>query len=303
MPGSPGRCFVREPSRPAASACRDSRPEQDQPGPGGISRPRPSPAARCSGSRGGRWRCRSLGHPGRRSVALAVVRRAQERAALHHLAGDRRACGVEAAGRGGPCGRRPRSTRLRLAVVLVPVGRPLPDVAGHVEQAVAVRAGTSRPGAVPSKPSRRRFSLGNSPCHVLATWRPPGASSSPQANSAPSRPPRAARSHSASVGSALPAQRGVRLDVGPGDVHDGVLRPAPDRAGRARRDGASRRRARSAHQWYVVAQVDASAGAPEDRPRPGRPARDRARVVGRIGGSSATVTWPVAARSGGTGRS
>ena len=39
----------------------------------------------------------------------------------------------------------------------------------------------------------------------LGMCRPSGVNSSPQANSAPSRPPRAANSHSASVGSSLPA--------------------------------------------------------------------------------------------------
>ena len=44
------------------------------------------------------------------------------------------------------------------------------------------------------------------PSHVLAMMRPPGRASSPQVKAAPSRPPRAAYSHSASVGSAAPAQ-------------------------------------------------------------------------------------------------
>src|SRR5215813_11469356 len=60
-------------------------------------------------------------------------------------------------------------------------------------------------GAVPSKPSVRRFCQGNSPCQVLAIDLPPGVKSSPQTYSAPSSPPRAANSHSASVGSVLPA--------------------------------------------------------------------------------------------------
>src|SRR3954452_5130462 len=38
-------------------------------------------------------------------------------------------------------------------------------------------------------------SIGNSPCQVLAIWLPAGVNSSPQAYSAPSRPPRAANSH------------------------------------------------------------------------------------------------------------
>ena len=61
-------------------------------------------------------------------------------------------------------------------------------------------------GAVPSNPSSHVLRNGNSPCHQLASSSPPGDRSSPQAYSAPSIPPRAARSHSASVGNSLPAQ-------------------------------------------------------------------------------------------------
>ena len=60
-------------------------------------------------------------------------------------------------------------------------------------------------GAVYSHPSAWVLWFGKSPCQTLAMWRPPGVSSSPHANSAPSSPPRAARSHSASVGISLPA--------------------------------------------------------------------------------------------------
>ena len=76
------------------------------------------------------------------------------------------------------------------------VGRPLPDVAGHVEQPVAV-GGNVPTGDVPRWPRH-----GKSPTHRLARC---GSSSSPHANAAPSSPPRAAYSHSASVGSAAPA--------------------------------------------------------------------------------------------------
>ena len=66
--------------------------------------------------------------------------------------------------------------------------------------------GNAPTGDVPSYPSTRVFSYGNSPCQVFAIAFPFGMSSSPQANSAPSSPPRAANSHSASVGSSFPAQ-------------------------------------------------------------------------------------------------
>ena len=44
------------------------------------------------------------------------------------------------------------------------------------------------------------------PSQVFAMIRPSGRGSSPQVNSVPSRPPRAAYSHSASVGRSAPAQ-------------------------------------------------------------------------------------------------
>ena len=55
-------------------------------------------------------------------------------------------------------------------------------------------------GDVPTYPRQ-----GKSPYQRLAIRCPSGSASSPQAKRAPSRPPRAARSHSASVGSTLPA--------------------------------------------------------------------------------------------------
>src|SRR5262249_49111600 len=67
-------------------------------------------------------------------------------------------------------------------------------------------AGNAPTGEVPSYPSSRVFRMGNSPCQVLAIHSPPGLNSPPHANSAPSSPPRAASSHSASLGMALPAQ-------------------------------------------------------------------------------------------------
>ena len=61
-------------------------------------------------------------------------------------------------------------------------------------------------GAVPAKPSASKFRQGKGPCQVFAKWRPAGASSSPHTYSAASSPPRAAHSHSASVGRVLPDQ-------------------------------------------------------------------------------------------------
>src|SRR3546814_11678233 len=82
--------------------------------------------------------------PRRRAVALAIVDGAQVRSALHNLAADARAggrivialrerrtarVGDRAAGRFGP-----RALRRR-----IPVARPFPDIADHVEKPLAVR--------------------------------------------------------------------------------------------------------------------------------------------------------------------
>jgi len=61
-------------------------------------------------------------------------------------------------------------------------------------------------GDVPRLSGGLRFCPGNSPCQVFAITFPRGNGSSPQVKTAPSRPPRAANSHSASVGSSLPTQ-------------------------------------------------------------------------------------------------
>ena len=66
------------------------------------------------------------------------------------------------------------------AVLLVPVGRPLPDVAGHVVQGRSRWRGTSRPARSTRSRPRAGSRRGNSPCQVLAMCRPPGANSSPQ---------------------------------------------------------------------------------------------------------------------------
>src|SRR5215208_644275 len=82
-----------------------------------------------------------LSHAGGRPVAAAVVGRAQVRAPLHHPAGNR----GDITGIMAPLplaaawvGRRATGMG-RLAVGLVPVAGPFPDVADHVVQAVAVR--------------------------------------------------------------------------------------------------------------------------------------------------------------------
>ena len=87
-----------------------------------------------------------------------------------------------------------------------PVRRPLPDVAGHVVEAVAVGRERASPARSPRSRRRRCSAAGKSPCQTFILCSPPGSSSSPQGYAFPSSPPRAANSHSASVGSRAPAQ-------------------------------------------------------------------------------------------------
>ena len=88
--------------------------------------------------------------------------------------------------------------------VAVPVAGPLPDVAGHVEQAVAVGRGTNRRVRCPRGHPPRCCGGGTPPCQVFAIHWPPGVNSSPQGVRGAVQTPRAAYSHSASVGSSLP---------------------------------------------------------------------------------------------------
>ena len=108
------------------------------------------------------------------AVAPAVVRRAEVRAALHApCAGcragrwpDRSSAARRRAG--SPARSRRRSPARRGAV---PVGGPLPDVADHVVEAVAVRReGADRRGALEAVGAR--LCEGKSPCQVLAMQRP-----------------------------------------------------------------------------------------------------------------------------------
>ena len=97
-----------------------------------------------------------LGMARRRAVAPAVVRRTEVRAALEHLArdaGPRLARIVAALGPGAARVRGHAAGLGRVGLVLrrVPVGRPFPDVADHVVDAVAVgREGAHRRGPRPA---------------------------------------------------------------------------------------------------------------------------------------------------------
>ena len=141
---------------------------------------------------------------------------------------------------------------------------------------------TSSPETCARSRRRQMFCHGNSPCQVLAMCRPSGANSSPQANSAPSRPPRAANSHSASVGSSLPAHARTP--------------PRRDRR-RARRDDRRDRRSSSravrmtpvraegSPTSVAIPQVDRSAAA-RTRASPLQHLGQRARVVLRLAARS-----------------
>src|SRR4029077_13552563 len=72
----------------------------------------------------------------------AIVRRAEVGAALHHLAWNADVGRVRVVALlGGATARIVDRAAgfLNLAVVLVPVGRPLPDIAGHLMKAVPIR--------------------------------------------------------------------------------------------------------------------------------------------------------------------
>ena len=80
---------------------------------------------------------------------------------------------------------------------------PLPHVARGVVKAVAV-GGKASTGQVPRHPSAPVSSVGKVPCQTFIRCSPAGSRSSPQGNGEPTSPPRAACSHSASVGSRPP---------------------------------------------------------------------------------------------------
>src|SRR4029453_19374117 len=103
----------------------------------------------------GRRRVDRLGHAGSRPVAPAVVGGTQVGPTLDHAAGHGGGvAAVEAGLAGAASGIGHGAARVvgdrTGGVVLVPVGRPLPDVAAHLEQAVAVgRKGLGRRGVLP----------------------------------------------------------------------------------------------------------------------------------------------------------
>src|SRR5690606_996883 len=101
-----------------------------------ASRPHDAPEAEVTG--GG---VHGLRHAGSRAVPPAVVRRAQVGTALDHLAGDADVRRVRVVARVAFPAARVRARAAgtdSVALLLVPIARPLPDVAGHLVEPVAV---------------------------------------------------------------------------------------------------------------------------------------------------------------------
>src|SRR5215475_10002549 len=82
--------------------------------------------------------------PCARTVALAVGRVAEERAALDHPPLLVRVAGIEAAGRAGRIVTDAVARALGEGVGTVPVGGPLPHVAGHIVEPSALIASNGR---------------------------------------------------------------------------------------------------------------------------------------------------------------
>src|SRR5215510_13732600 len=198
-----------------------------------------------------------LGHPGCWPVAPAVVRRAQEGPALHHLARDLYlwharviavlplpALRIDAAAAG----------MRELAVLLVPVCRPLPDVARHVKQPVPIR---------PERPHWRRALVPIGPQVLPGKLALPGVRHHPATRGeflspdvgrtvqSPTRrelPFRLGRQR-------FPSPPGIGFDVLVGDVHHRMVRPPLYRTGWSFRMAPVRARD-IRPPVVVVAQVD-----------------------------------------------
>src|SRR4029453_15243966 len=211
-----------------------------------------------------------LGHAGGRAVAPAVVGGAQMRAALHHLAGD----GRPVAGRGA-------AAVVGVAVGLVPVAGPLPDVADHVEQAVAVGREPAHRGrpciAVQLQVLDRELALPGvgHPAAVRVELVAPG-------ELRPLQPTAAGQLPLGLGGQVLAGPGGVGGHVGPGDVDHWVVGFLLDRAGRPLGVAPVGPR-HIGPPVVVVTQVDPVAwGAEHHRGRDQR-LRSGAGVVGRVG--------------------
>ena len=123
-----------------------------------------------------------------RPVAPAVARRAEEGAALHHLAGDadgglaRDRSYLPSPGRAGSAGAQQGLRGIGRVPGGEPIGGPLPDIAGHLVQPVAIgREGAHRAGAL--EPVAGEVAPGEGALPGIGQVHAAGVSSSPQANS------------------------------------------------------------------------------------------------------------------------
>jgi len=160
-----------------------------------VSRPAPSPHAPEPDVGGGA--VLRLRRPGGGPVAVTVLRRAQMRSALEHLADG----GVRVDGpRLGVQHLLASPSRCRPAKIVVVHSHTLPIMSTSPKSL----GGNAPTGEVPTQPSAPSLRCGKAPCQVLAINRPPGAASGPHGY-VDDDPARAAYSHSASVGSRRPA--------------------------------------------------------------------------------------------------
>jgi hypothetical protein len=209
-----------------------------------------------------------LGHPGGGSVPPAVVLRAEVRAALDHLPGDPDAelhlPGVVAQLAVAPWGIGGGAAGVRdVGVVLEPVGGPFPHVARHVVEVIAVRRERADrrgpPEPVELRVHDRELTLPGVG-HVTAGGQElvaPGVLRALQSSPRRELPFR--------LGWQLPSGPAcVRLNVLPGDVHDGMLREAPDLACRSPRMPPVRTR-HIPPPVVVVATIDPMPGLDEHR--------------------------------------
>jgi hypothetical protein len=148
------------------------------------------------------------------AVALAVGGVAEERTAPRHALGTVRVVRVPALGRSKRIGRDVPASILRVRIGSVPVGAPLPDVAGRVVQTEAVRG--KRPLEARAEiPVSQVVRSGNTPCQMLARRSPSPGGASPHTNRLRERPPRVAYSDSGDGGDNLiPGRRPGRRSGG-----------------------------------------------------------------------------------------
>ena len=203
----------------------------------------------------------------RDAVAVAVRAVAQVRAAPHHPGVTRR--GPRRVASGGPprgrCSTSRRTTPRRCP----------PCCTGRSRS-----ARRRRPGRCPRSRPRRCSSWGSAPARCCSGARRPGSARRPTGSGACSSPPRAAYSHSASVGSRLPAQAAVGARASFQETCDDGMVAAPSQirlpGPRARRQSAPLTATHHGRRRPDAASRAAAAGAgTRRRRRTSRNARPR----------------------------